>query len=189
MKKLNIDKTKAVCFTGHRPKSMHPQKPYDESTRLYYQDIVNRLVIRIKALVEQGYTTFITGGAQGFDQLAFWAVNNIKHGHPEVQNIVYQPFVGQERRWATTGLFSQQEYNTMLRYADQVYVCDENVDVTKYSEVARALLYRNQCMVNDSSYVIGQFADQSYLDPNVKGGTAACLKYATQVGTTIELFN
>ena len=84
---MEPSKTKTVCFTEHRPKGIIADRPYDESNRPVYQKIVDGLTVSIERLIEQGYTNFISGGAQGFDQLAFWAVNIIKARRPEIQNI------------------------------------------------------------------------------------------------------
>lgn len=78
MNTLNLDITKTVCFTGHRPKDIIKTNPYDETSRNQYQKLVDYTVTRINALIDQGYINFISGGAQGFDQLAFWAVNKAK---------------------------------------------------------------------------------------------------------------
>lgn len=185
---MESNKTMTVCFTGHRPKGIIADRPYDESKRPEYQKMIDRLSTVIESLVNAGYTTFITGGAQGFDQLAFWAVNKVKNNHPEIQNVVYIPFKGQELRWAKTGLFSQHEYCLMLKKADHVHVCDENVNTSDFKQAVKALMYRNKCMVNDSGYVIGQFEDSSWSSPATKSGTADCLRYAKQMGKTIQLF-
>lgn len=185
---MEPSKTKTVCFTGHRPKGIIADRPYDESNRPVYQKIVDGLTVSIERLIDQGYTNFISGGAQGFDQLAFWAVNIVKARRPEIQNIVYKPFNGQESRWAKTGLFSQHEYDLMLKKADQVYVCDKTVDTADFKSTVKALMYRNKCMVNASDHVIGQFENDSWADPRTKSGTADCLRYAKQMGKTIQIF-
>lgn len=185
---MNPNQTKTVCFTGHRPKGIIAYEPYHESTRPKYQKIVDGLVIQIEQLIGLGYTNFISGGAQGFDQLAFWAVNKAKQKHPHIQNIVYIPFRGQESRWAKKGLFSQHEYNLMLRKADHVHVCAENVNSGDFKESVKALMDRNKHMVNASDYVIGQFENDSWTDPKTKSGTADCLRYAKQTGKKIQLF-
>ena len=79
-----------------------------------------------------GIKNYITGGAQGFDQLAFWAVNSLKKEY-DIQNIVYIPFQGQERLWKKTGMFGQKDYQKMLALADQVINVSEtqNLDMTK----------------------------------------------------------
>lgn len=178
-----------VCFTGHRPKSMFQYKPYDESRRIDYQSVVDRIAEFVRTMADNGYTRFITGGAQGFDQLAFWAVNRVAKEYEDIQNIVYIPFQGQEKRWAKSGLFSQNEYRMMLAHADEVRVCTETVNPNDFSQITRALMYRNKCMVNDSSCVLGQFENDSWQDRNTKSGTADCLRYARDKGRIIRIFD
>ena len=184
---MESNKTMTVCFTGHRPKGITANRPYDESNRPEYQKIIDRLTPVIEKLVNAGYTTFITGGAQGFDQLAFWAVNRVKNQYPEIRNIVYIPFKGQELRWAKKGLFSQHEYGLMLKRADYVRVCGK-IDTTNFKQAIKALMYRNECMVNDSGCVVGQFEDDTWILSQTKSGTANCLRYAKQMGRIIQLF-
>lgn len=178
-----------LCFTGHRPKGIFPVKPYDESHRQDYQKIVDRLANFVRTMVSMGYTRFVSGGAQGFDQLSFWSVNQVKKEYGYIQNLVYIPFQGQERRWAKTGLFSQAEYRQMLRKADQVKVCVNDIDASDFKQVTRALMYRNKCMVNDSDYVLGQFEDDSWQDYRTKSGTADCLRYAQKLNKRIQVVN
>lgn len=178
-----------VCFTGHRPKSIFKINPYDESRRKDYQAIVDRIAHFVRSMADMGYTRFITGGAQGFDQLAFWAVNSAARENACIKNIVYIPFRGQERRWAKTGLFSQNEYRQMIRCADEVKVCTETIDPGDFSQITCALMYRNKCMVNDSDYVLGQFEDDSWQDVRTKSGTADCIRYAKAKGRTIRIFD
>lgn len=173
----NISNT--VCFTGHRPKAIFDNQPYDNSKRPAYQKIVDEIHALVIDLVSQGYTHFITGGAQGFDQLAFWAVHSAKSGCKDIVNDVYIPFIGQENRWAKTGIFSQKEYSQMLQLADHVYTCTENLDTSDYRATAKALMYRNECMVNASTIVIGQYIDDGWKTAT-RGGTANCLNYANR---------
>lgn len=177
MNQNNTNIKNTVCFTGHRPKSIFPVQPYVENKREGYQKIVNEIHELVLNLIEQSYTHFITGGAQGFDQLAFWAVHSAKAAHKDIVNDVYIPFEGLEKRWAKTGIFSQKEYKQMLQLADNVFVCAENVDTNDFKQTVKALMYRNECMVNVSSIVIGQYIDNSWKTAK-NGGTAACLKYA-----------
>ena len=90
-----------ICFTGHRPKELCGYNQYN------YMTFVKQLQNIIETQIENGCDTFITGGAQGFDQLAFWAVNNAKKKYNHIKNIVYLPFPNYGERWKKTGLFSQ----------------------------------------------------------------------------------
>lgn len=174
-----------LCFTGHRPNKL---AGYDKTA---YNDFVNDLAISLEAyVVYKGINTFISGGAQGFDQLAFWAVNKLKKNHPEwhIKNIVYVPFMGQESRWSKFGLFSQNEYNTMLNLADKIHVCYPDVKPTNnFSMIRDALMGRNEQMVNSSCRVLAMYShdedDQNKLTP---GGTAECVRYAKSVGKPVD---
>ena len=174
-----------LCFTGHRPNKL---VGYDKNN---YQDFVNHLAIRLEDYVKNfGITNFISGGAQGFDQLAFWAVHKLKRNHPEwhIQNIVYVPFIGQEVRWKKSGLFSQAEYQLMLRHADQVHICNPTVKANAdFKDIRAALLQRNQDMVNDSDRVLAMYSHQEALNHQLTpGGTASCVSYAQSINKPID---
>ena len=101
-----------VCFTGRRPKDLCG---YNADS---YKTLVSAVLVILENLYQtQGVRRFITGGAQGFDQLAFWAVHNLRKNHPDVENILYLPFRGQESRWLAKGPFSQDEYRLMQSMA------------------------------------------------------------------------
>lgn len=262
---VTIPEEYTVCFTGPRPKNIIPNAPYADTSRPEYQKIVDHVAALVEELIAAGMKRFITGGAQGFDQLAFWAVYRCKKNHPEIVNDIYIPFPGQELRWAKNGIFSQSEYVQMLQLADHVYSCKEiplttdfstkisvfqidtgeyiiidpecadntkyaywiydktfnpidkglvdrndltgytcaqvlnaagiqynNLTIIEYDEftkrlyyvAAKALMYRNECMVNASATVIGKFNDDSWKTAK-KGGTVACLKYASSQNRNI----
>lgn len=83
-----------VCFTGPRPAHIFSQQPYDPSRRADYQKIIEKIKEMVLELYGKGYSIFLSGGAQGFDQLAFWAVHSCKREIPELKNIVVRPFEG-----------------------------------------------------------------------------------------------
>ena len=173
---------KTMCFTGRRPKDLYG---YDHDK---YIPIVNAHKNYIKFYASQGYTEFISGGAQGFDQLAFWAVNAVKREGCNIRNVVYMPFEGQEKAWKETGLFSQQEYKLMLRLADEVCILNK-INVNNRQEVVNALYHRNHVMVDNSNLVFGLYPDDTWKNPKTKGGTAECLRYAQSKGKAIYQFS
>lgn len=63
---------KAVCFTGRRPKDLVGYR------REGYIELVDYLKNYIRDNLYPHHTTYISGGAQGFDQLAFWAVEKLR---------------------------------------------------------------------------------------------------------------
>lgn len=160
-----------MCFTGRRPKDLHG---YNHDL---YIPIVDATKDALRKHIASGYTTFVTGGAQGFDQLAFWAVNALKREGYQVQNIVYVPFEGQEKAWKDTGLFSKAEYQLMLRLADEVRVL-RHINTANKQEVVDALYERNHAMVDDTDATFGLYPDYGWQLPTTRGGTAECLRYA-----------
>lgn len=178
-----------VCFTGHRPTGLIKNNPYLEKNRKLYTKMVNNIYNYLENVYIKGYKRYISGGAQGFDQLAFWAVEKLKAQHSDVKNIIYIPFKGQELRWAEHGIFSQTEYRQMLTRADEIKICTENLDNTNYIDICIALDKRNRYMVNDSSLIIGQFNDDSWKLKNTKSGTANCLRYAMKHNIDTKVFD
>lgn len=168
-----------LTFTGHRPDKL---AGYDrEAYRAFTQELADMLY---EKYYRQGYRKFITGGAQGFDQLAFWAVEKMRraHGLKDVQNILYIPFSGQERRWKETGCFSQGDYVKMRRAADREVILIPYA--TTRGEVVAALMGRNREMVDASDCVVALCNSDSW--ESDKGGTAACMQYAKKRGRQID---
>lgn len=179
MEALQLDKSITCCFTGGRPKSLITDKnPYQNDT--IYIHLIWNLLTYLETMYENGYRNFVSGGAQGFDQLAFLAVDLLKKNHSDVQNIVFIPFRGQHSRWAYTGIFSQTEYTKMLNDADAVVCINTEIlpSQTPYHQIAHAMFERNHAMLTVSSYVIGQYPDDTWQLPNTKSGTAKTLRKA-----------
>lgn len=165
------DISTSVCFTGSRPQKMWG---YNKES---YIPFLSKLEELVYVLYNHGYDTFITGGAQGFDQLMFWAINNVKNKKVlAIKNIVYVPFKGQESKWAETGIFSQEEYKSMLNTADEVLYLRE-VDLSNKYDVINALHARNHDMCDNASLVVGLCPDTRYRVTE-NSGTAECLRYA-----------
>lgn len=161
---------KTICFTGRRPKDLCGY------TKGNYTNFIKQLTDIIASFINSD-TTFITGGAQGFDQMAFWAIDIIiaqKLTQHNVKNIVYVPFRGQNRAWLTKGLFSQEEYNNMIGQATYVkYIHDE---LTDKHQIIKALYQRNHEMVDAADIVIALYPTDDW--QTSKGGTAECMRYA-----------
>ncbi len=165
-----------VAFTGHRPKDLAGYVP--NNYLKFNQQFDNVLY----ELYKCGVRRFISGGAQGFDQLAFWRVDCFKMTHKDIENIVYVPFKGQEDRWLKDGFFSQAEYHNMLRDADKVvYLSEEKPE--GYGNIAKALMQRNERMVDDADIVVALYEDDSWT--TAKGGTAEAMRYAHECGKLI----
>ena len=144
-------KSHRCCFTGHRPQKI--KRPLDL--------VMADLAAEIQIAISEGYTTFITGMAQGTD---IWAANMVlqmeKH-NPNLKLIAAIPFPGYSDNWNS------------YWGANAEYVL-ENADLIKeisphYS--ASAYFARNKWMVDCSSRVIAVYSEDG-------GGTGQTVDYA-----------
>lgn len=173
--KLFEDNIYTMCFTGRRPKDLCG---YDT---VKYKEFVSDLakLIYEEFYIKLGIRRFINGAAQGFDQMAFWAIERMRKTYActDIENIVFVAFEQQEIRWAKSGCFSQAEYWMMIKHADSiVVVCEDNS--------VESLFTRNHTMCDYSNYCLGLYPDDNW--KTSKGGTAECLRYA--VGNHIKTF-
>lgn len=148
---LNLDPTKTCCFTGHRPDQI-----IDDEEELGFQ-----LDTAIRQAYYDGYTTFITGVAKGFDILAGEYVLHLqKNGYPLrlVCAVPYPNFNTHGKdEWGA-------RCTALLRQASAVeYTCDHY-----HGGVFQK---RNRWMVDHSTRVIAYFHDSS-------GGTKNTIDYA-----------
>ena len=117
---------------------------------------------QIQALIDDGYTYFISGGALGVDQDFAEAVLQAKHTYADIKLEIAVPCRTQDIRW------SEQEklrYHTLLNRADKVVVLSEHYT---YSCMQR----RNEYMVDKSELVL------AYWNGEESGGTYNTVNYA-----------
>lgn len=167
-----------ICFTGPRPNQLHG---YDEAMRPLYSKIADYTQnVILKFARENPGMKFISGGAQGFDQLAFWAVEKAKRKRPElaIANALYIPFESQSIPWNPDGMFGGKEYLRMRRRANITRIVSPNPPPDDTRAVVKALHRRNHAMVQDSDLVIALLAGRSLDWENSSGGTAECVRYA-----------
>lgn len=170
-----------ACFTGPRPSQLYG---YEDVSRGRYKAIVAYMEQVVAVAYNDGYDTFISGGAQGFDQLAFWSVEKVKEENSAIGNILYLPFEQQDRIWRSEGLFGQKEYQKMKGMADAFIYTTDGIVSERY-EIIKALHTRNHRMVDDSSLVIALLAGRSRDWQTSKGGTAECVRYAMSRGKQV----
>jgi uncharacterized phage-like protein YoqJ len=173
-----------ISFTGHRP---HWKPDLDklgtgysisnDRVQAYVQLLRNTLV---PLITEEGADTFYSGGAIGWDQIAFWTVEYLKLEYPHIRNILAVPFKKQYTNWRSDEIVTW--YHKMVQRADHVVYVDEQegyispVPVGEYS--AQKLQTRNEYMVDYSHVLISLWNGSS-------GGTGNCVKYAQKQGKRI----
>lgn len=162
---------KTIAFTGHRPDKLYG---YDLKNDKYLK--LNKFLEKLleEKITNEGYDTFISGGALGFDTVAFLSVKNLKKKYPNIKNIIAVPFENQHSKWS---LKDVNLYNWMKGVADEVIFVDSleeynrtNANVGMFHK--DKLMIRNEYMVDNADLLIAVW------DGNNKSGTANCIKYA-----------
>ncbi len=109
----DIEIIKTVAFTGYRL-----AKIMRAVNKLSITEIADRCYDTVKMLYENGYNTFLSGGAEGFDMIAARAVIRLRNEtEGAVRLIMVLPFIGQDERYS---LDSKREYNELCSAADMV---------------------------------------------------------------------
>ena len=144
---------KRCCFTGHRPSKLKQ----DEQT------IKRALAAAIDQAIARGFTTFITGMAQGTDIWAAEIVLDRRKESPDLKLICALPHPDFEKSWRDEW---QSRYNAVRRAADL-----ERTISPVYSKAAYQK--RNIWMVDHSALVIVVFNGEP-------GGTLNTIQYAQQ---------
>lgn len=170
---------KRIAFTGPRPKKLCG---YDIQK---YGKFVASFSDYLKSYMTED-TEFISGGAQGFDQLAFWAVDGAKNdisSNISIKNTVYVPHKRQPEVWKKDGLFGQTQYAGMINAADSVRYIEG--ELYNKSEIVASLMARNHAMVDKADIVIALYPDDKW-KTEMGSGTAECMRYAHNKGKTIH---
>ena len=147
---------RTICFTGPRPNKLYGYKNKEKYQKLV--DCIHDFLRGFCRIESDEILTVITGGAQGIDQLAFWAANSLKKEY-SLKNEVYIPFVGQEELWNETGLFGKKEYRKMKSMSDKIVDVSKirTLDVSTNDGKIKALLERNKEMVDNSQMIVGLY--------------------------------
>ena len=130
-----------------------------------------RLREEIVALVEKkGVTTFLAGGALGFDTVAAQEVLRVRgEGYPGLKLELVLPYVGQEEQWSQR---DASVYRAMLRQADQVvYIANR---------------YTQGCMFQRNRYLVEHSAYCLCYQKQERGGTAYTVRYANSQGLAVR---
>lgn len=145
-------------FTGHRVLPQHELPA-----------IRVRLEREINKMISKGITTFVCGGAMGFDMLAAQTVLSLREGDSRIKLILALPCRDQATKWRVADAVKQ--YNGILSLADcVVYVSDE---------YDRGCMHkRNRYMATHAQYCIAYRT-------HFHGGSDYTVKYAQEIGCDI----
>ncbi|WP_417092342.1 SLOG family protein [Intestinimonas timonensis] len=147
---------KICCVTGHRD---IPEKRIDYVKQALRHEILSAL--------EDGYTRFISGFAEGVDLMFASIVAEEKRQHPELFLEAAIPYAGKLKT-------KNQQFHELLRACDGV-----KVECEKY--VPSCFMQRNRYMVHQSQLVIAVYDGRDH------GGTLFTMRCAHTLGKEVHL--
>lgn len=147
--------SKTCCVTGHR---------HIPANKINY--IKHELRREIQAAIEDGYTRFISGFADGADLLFAAIIAEEKQRNPALSLEAAIPYQGRIRT-------TNKEFQRLLLVCDRVTVIRESYIPSCYME-------RNRYMVDYSQRVIAVY------DGRKNGGTFSTMRYASAMGRDVR---
>ena len=163
-----LDRATTCCFTGHRCQKL-PWRFKENDLRCIKMKESTKA--KIVTAIQNGYNTFISGMAIGFDMICAEIVLDLRRSYP-IQLVCALPCKTQASKWSTA--YKERYYN-ILKQADSIH-CDREF----YTDTC--MQERNEYMINHSSLVIALYN-------GLPGGTAKTLQYAKQQKCNIEIID
>lgn len=176
-----------ISFTGHRPDKLGGYDWNSEKNKKI-RDKLRETIIEIMAKSEEKQFHFISGGALGIDQFAFYVVDSIAD-NSDLDRICFInelaiPFSSQACKW---------QYESAKIYEKQKSIADictyvDRLDKYKIKGYEEDKYYpakmqkRNEYMVDNADIVIAVW-------DGTKGGTCNCVRYAKKLGKDIVIIN
>ena len=153
--------TNTVAFTGHRINRMIK---FSINRVQLLANIGFDTSVGIEQLCKQGYHTFLSGMAEGFDLIAAEEVLKLKERYPYIRLKAIVPFRGQSDRYTVE---EKQRYDNILAQADEVITLSEP--------------YFNGCFLRRNDYLL-EHSERlfAYYDAIPIGGTAYTVRKATE---------
>lgn len=164
MERPFFENKSACCFTGHRPDGL----PGEDTGAMTL--IRLRLIRTVQEAVAAGVTSFLCGGAEGFDTIAAEAVIAAREDYPAVRLILALP----SRSFLLhRGMSERLRADGILRAASEaVYASDDD-------NSALAMMTRNRYLVDHADCCV------AYLRKS-RGGTFYTVNYAMDRGIPVK---
>ena len=154
------------AFTGHRPRKF-PWK-YDEAdSRCVALKAV--LAEQIAALVDAGFTQFLSGMAEATDTWSALSVLDLRENDPAIKLHCILPCKEQADKWAAS---SRDLYRSILDRADSIVYVSRTYHET-------CMLDRNRFLIEHAAALLAVYNGER------RGGTAATMRYAQKMGREI----
>lgn len=136
---MYIDAATTAAFTGHRT---------------YSGQANERLCDAVRSLYADGYRTFLSGMAVGFDMAAAECIIALRNELPAIRLVCIVPFEGQYKRFSVA---ERERYGRIIEQADHTLTLAPQYTADVYFR-------RNDFLADNSSAVIAYFS-------GAKGGT------------------
>lgn len=156
----DVPRERILCFTGHRPERLPTGDKLRALTALLHH--------YIDLAVQQGYTHFYTGLADGVDYLAAEYLFTLRRTHPEIGIVGVQPCEDYHEFFRLRG-YSLPRLEYMLANVDAL------VTMPGSYHNSRVFLLRNNYMVERSAAVIAVCSDG-------RSGSMQTFQYAIKQG-------
>ncbi len=138
---MNISAATTVAFSGNRTIIIPSEYSADE-----FEELVRKeLLANIKGLYDEGFRTFLSGGAIGFDLIAAEEVLRFKESHSDVSLVIVIPFDDHDKKYSDE---DKQRYGRVKILSDSVIVINQE----GYSLAAYHM--RNDFLVNNCNHLI-----------------------------------
>ena len=158
MSQLVLDAKTTCCFAGYRPHK-YGFKLCDDNPE--FNELQENIISAVEKSYEDGYRTFLCGGAMGFDLLCAEHVLKLKQNHPDIKLICMLPFEGQAKRFSKLWL---EKYNAVLKECD-------NIEYITPTYIHGCYFTRTEKMITASTRLITYFDGKA-------GGTDRCIACA-----------
>lgn len=156
----------SCAFTGHRP-SKFPWK-YDETDS---RCVALKAVLedQIAALVNAGFTQFLSGMAEATDTWCALSVLSLREKNPAIKLHCILPCKEQADKWSAS---SRDLYHSILERADSIVYVSRDY-------YKNCMLDRNRFLVDHAAALLAVYNGER------RGGTAATMRYAQKMGREI----
>lgn len=162
--------TKCCAFTGHCP-GKFPWRYNEADSRCVALKAV--LAEQIAALVNTGFTQFLSGMAEAADTWSALSVLALREENPALNLYCVLPCEGQADKWTAS---SQELYRSVLDRADSIVY----VSRTYHKD---CMLNRNRFLVDHANILLAVYNGER------RGGTAATVRYAQKAGREIIMID
>lgn len=161
---MNENIARSLCFTGHRPERL----PKGEQYRL----MLDTMYRCIDDAVENGYTTFYTGLADGIDYLAAEYLFRLRMQKPQIRIIGVQPCEDYLSFYRRRG-YDAGHLDLMITVTDRI------ITLPGISYDPQCFLRRNCYMVDHSAAIIAVCSE------NGRSGSMQAFRYAVRKGLAL----